>query len=171
MEFVPNPNQRRITIHKCDRKKNYSKIDVAANRKAMATLGYSAYMMYMLFCMNATDFNMILSMVAVCNETSLTRNVYYESFNKLVEKGYLVLRPNTKCLFDFYEDPSLACAKNPERGKASPQIRESVSQKQVENILNIENSARGITDVSPTGEEENQMIQIAVHKSRVFADI
>lgn len=171
MEFVPNPNQRRITIHKCDRKKNYTKIDVAANKKAMSTLGYSAYMMYMLFCMNATDFNVILSKAAVCNETSLTKNVYYAAFDKLVEAGYLVLRPNRKCLFDFYEDPSLACVQNPERGKVPPQIRESVSQKQVENILNIENSARGITDVSPTGEEEKRMIQIATHKSRVFADI
>lgn len=72
MAYNTRPNQRKVTIHKCDGKKNYSKIDRTANKKAMSKLGYSAYMLYMLFCMNATDFEMILSKAAICSETSLT---------------------------------------------------------------------------------------------------
>ena len=53
MTFITSPNQRKVTIHKCDGKKNYSKIDRTANKKAMSKLGYSAYMLYMLFCIRS----------------------------------------------------------------------------------------------------------------------
>ena len=128
MELNTYPNQRRITIHKCDGKKNYSKIDREANLRAMSTLGYSAYMLYMRLCMNATDFKMILSKEIVCSETSLTKNPYYAGFDKLVDKGYLVRKPGFKCLFDFYEDPSLAGSR-PEKGKVRPQKQEVCPQK------------------------------------------
>ena len=148
------PNQRRVTIHKCDRKKNYSKLDLDANRTAMGKLGYSAYMLYMYFCMNATGFKAFPSRVAICAETSISKNVYYSAFDKLVAEGYIVPKPGTQCLFDFYEDPSLAEGINPETGKSPTPNQESMSPKQVENILNnIENIARGGATAHPTGDE------------------
>lgn len=171
MELTTYPNQRQIAIHKCDGKKKYSKIDIAANLKAMNTLGYSAYMMYMRLCMNATGFKMILSKAIVCDETSLTKNTYYAAFAKLEEKGYLVQRPNTECLFDFYEDPDLASGR-PETGKVRTEKRESESLKQAENIKEyIENTARGGAGALPAGDGKEEQLIIAVNKKHVFADI
>jgi len=171
MEHTTYPNQRQITIHKCDEPKGYSKIDVAANKLAMSSLNYSAYMLYMLLCMNATGFTMSLSKAAICNETSLTKNPYYAGFNTLVEAGYLVQRPGSKCLFDFYEDPSLACP-CPEKGKTHTGKREIPSPKQAENIKKYKNNkARGGADALPSGDEnQNESNTVAIQR-RVFADI
>ena len=167
MELTTYPNQRQIAIHKCDGKKKYSKIDIAANLKAMNTLGYSAYMMYMRLCMNATGFKMILSKAIVCDETSLTKNTYYAAFAKLEEKGYLVQRPNTKCLYDFYEDPDLGNA-HPKNGEVRTGKQKSKAPKQVENIKNnIENKARGSADALPPGEKDKEKLN-KIH--RVFRD-
>lgn len=172
MTFITNPNQRKVTIHKCDRKKNYSKIDRKANKKAMSKLGYSAYMLYMLFCMNATDFEMILSKAAICSETSLTKSVYYDAFYKLVNEGYLVSRHNSKCLYDFYEDPSLAPVNNPETSKACPKNQESVSQNQVENIMKYRNTARGSATALSTGDENRTPPATTTHrKRRLFVEM
>ena len=172
MELTTYPNQRQIAIHKCDGKQNYSKIDRAANLRAMSTLGYSAYMLYMRLCMNATDFKMILSKAAICDETSLTKNVYYAAFKKLEEQGYLVKKPNTECLFDFYEDPSLAATASPKSGKSPTQNRESTSLKRVENILNnIENTAGEVAIASSPGDENKKASTPINNKKRIFADI
>lgn len=172
MTFITSPNQRKVTIHKCDGKKNYSKIDRTANKKAMSKLGYSAYMLYMLFCMNATDFEMILSKAAICSETNLTKNVYYEAFYKLVDEGYLISRHNSKCLYDFYEDPSLATVNNPETGKACPQKRESTSPNQVENIKKYGNIARGGAIALPTGDENGTSTATTGPRTRrLFVDM
>lgn len=142
-EFITSPNQRRVSIHKCDQASGYTKIDRAVNRAAMKALSYSAYMLYMIFCTNATGFEMILSPVAIMAETGLSRNTYYDAFNELVDKGYLVSKPGTKCLFDFYEDPGqveIARATVLKNGKARPQKQDKVYQKTAENILNIKNT-------------------------------
>ena len=171
MEHTTYPNQRQITIHKCDEPKGYSKIDVAANKLAMSSLNYSAYMLYMLLCMNATGFTMSLSKAAICNETSLTKNPYYAGFNTLVEAGYLVQRPRSKCLFDFYEDPSLACP-CPEKGKTHTGKRESPSLKRAENIkIYRKTEARGGANALPSGEENNNERNIVNYNEHVFADI
>ena len=124
MEFMTSPNQRRITIHKADKQKGYTKIDTQACKRAMATLGYSAFMLYMYFCMNATNFQLILSAAALCAETNLKRNTYYVAFKELVDTGYLVCKPGTECLFDFYEDPALRKGK-----KASDKKRTGSTEK------------------------------------------
>ena len=166
------PNQRRVTIHKCESKRNYSKIDIQASKNAMRTLGYSAYMLYMYFCMNATSFQVNCSRVAICNETGLSKNVYYNAFEKLVVEGFLVRKPGTQCLFDFYESPILACISNPESGKARPQNRENSSPKQVENIKNnIENIARGSAQARSTGENKTPIKSFDRTKKRLRIDM
>lgn len=144
MEFMMSPNQRRITIHKADKQKGYTKLDTQACKRAMATLGYSAFMLYMYFCLNATNFQLVLSASALCAETNLTRNTYYAAFKELIDKGYLVCKPGTECLFDFYEDPVLHRGK-----KASDKKRTDCTEKQDmpyrktgENILNTKNRGR-----------------------------
>lgn len=172
MTFITSPNQRKITIHKCDPKKNYSKIATEANKAAMRDLGYSAYMLYMYLCMNASNFNFILSKVAACADTGLSKNVYYTAFHKLIDKGYLVPKPNTQCLFDFYESPDLMSLR-PKTGKKATQTRESTVQKQVENIKkNIENNVRGDAIAPPPDEENETKKSIAGRtRKRLFADM
>ena len=113
----------------------YTKLNIASNRTAMEQLGYSAYMLYMYFCINATGFNLILSKVALCSETKLSANTYYAAFNELVEKGYLVRKPGTQCLYNFYEDPARAGA-IPKNRTTRIEKQESRPQKAVENIKN-----------------------------------
>lgn len=171
MTFITSPNQRKVTIHKCDRKKNYSKLDVEANKTAMRKLGYSAYMLYMYFCMNATAFDLILSKAALCAETSLTKNVYYSSFEKLVAEGYLVRKEGTQCLFDFYEDPSANTA-DPKTGSEYTQKRESPHQKQVENTKKYRNTTRGDASALPPGDENRTSTASGTHgKRRLFVDM
>ena len=148
MEFITNPNQRRICIFKVESETGYTKLNVASNRTAMAQLGYSAYMLYMYFCINATGFNLILSKVALCSETKLSANMYYAAFNELVEKGYLVRKPGTQCLYNFYEDPNRAGA-IPKNRTTRIEKQESRPQKAVENIKNIKNTANGNAEASP----------------------
>lgn len=139
-EFITSPNQRRVSIHKCDQPSGYTKIDRTVNRAAMKALSYSAYMLYMIFCTNATGFEMILSPVAIMAETGFSRNTYYDAFNELVDKGYLVCKPGTKCLFDFYEDPKrerVVETTIPKKGKAHAKKQDKAYQKTEENILNI----------------------------------
>lgn len=113
-EFITNPNQRRVKIHKMDAANGYTKIDIQRNKQAMADLGYSAYMLYMYFCLNATDFDVIVSKVSICDETGLKETTYHEAFKKLVDKGYMVLKPGKKTLYDFYESPEYAQKKKRE---------------------------------------------------------
>ena len=173
MNIETYPNQRRVTIHKCETRKNYSKVDIQANKNAMRVLGYSAYMLYMYFCMNATAFQVICSKVAICNETGLSKNVYYNAFEKLVDNGYLVCKEGTKCLFDFYESPKPTRAQTPESGKPHPPISEHASQKQVENIYNIENNiARKCAKThSPGVKDTGSITSSGRTKKRLFIDI
>ena len=125
----------------------------------------------MRLCMNATDVKMVLSKVAVCDETSLTKNTYYAAFAKLVEKGYLVQRPNTKCLYDFYEDPDLGNA-HPKNGEVRTGKQKSEDPKRVENIKKYGNiEARGGADALLPGDKNKKMYDTVDNKKRVFADI
>lgn len=104
--FTSVPNQRNITIHKINSKpKQYSVVNLKANKKAMKELSYSAYMLYMYFCINANDFSFWLSMKYVCKNTGFSRSTYYSAMRELQEKGYLY--PEEKTFLEFYEDPNL----------------------------------------------------------------
>lgn len=181
MTFLTSPNQRRITVHKADKQKGYTKIDPQACKSAMARLGYSAFMLYMYFCLNATNFQLVLSMVTLCAETGLKRNTYYAAFKELVDKGYLVCKPGTECLFDFYEDPA---QREELKGAAKKQTNTTEKQdipyrKTGENILKTKN--RGRADALTT-ENGNSTAGTDVRRalpgnmergyaSRVFVDI
>jgi hypothetical protein len=181
MEFITSPNQRRITVHKADKQKGYTKIDPQACKRAMATLGYSAFMLYMYFCLNVTNFQLILSTAALCAETSLTRNTYYAAFNELVNKGYLVCKPGTECLFDFYEDPALRKgAKVPAKKQTeSTQKQDTPYRKTGENILNTKKRGRADALTTETGNSAaGTDVRRALpgnmereYASRVFVDI
>ena len=172
MNFIPNPNQRRVTIHKCDGKKNYSKIDREANFEAMRKLGYSAYMLYMIFCLNATGFKMYPSKAHICAETKLSKNVYYDAFSKLIDEGYLVRKGDSNCIFDFFEAPSLPEKTVPEKGKTYTSNGENMSPKQVENIKKYKNkTAGGGHDVPSPDRKNSDSTGLSVKKRRVFADI
>ena len=178
MTFLTSPNQRRITVHK---QKGYTKIDPQACKSAMARLGYSAFMLYMYFCLNATNFQLVLSMVTLCAETGLKRNTYYAAFKELMDKGYLVCKPGTECLFDFYEDPALRKGDQEAAKKqtGSTQKQDTTYQKPGENTMKTK--FRGRADALTT-ENGNSTAGTDVRRalpgnmerdyaSHVFADI
>lgn len=131
-EFITNPKQRQITIHKAKVKKGYNKVNIAANKAALASLQSSAYKLYMYFNMNAENFRFIPSAAAIQADTGLSPNTYYAAFRSLKDLGYLVQRPEYKTLFDFYEQPVLQ-----NLVEQPAQNCESTSQKTAENILYI----------------------------------
>lgn len=104
--YIPVPNQKNITIHKIrSNNKEYSVVNLKANKNAIKDLSYSAYMLYMYFCINADLYSFWLSMKCVCNNTALTRSTYYSALKELEEKGYLYAEDKT--FLEFYEDTSL----------------------------------------------------------------
>ena len=122
--------------------------------------------------MNATGFQVNCSRVAICNETGLSKNVYYNAFEKLVVEGFLVRKPGTQCLFDFFESPALAYTSNPESGKSCTPSREKPSPNQGENIKNnIENIARGSAQARSTGENKTPIKSFGRTKKRLRIDM
>ena len=149
MEFITSPNQRQVIIQKVDQPSGYTKIDTRSLKEALGKLSYSAFMLYMYFCANATGFRMILSPQVICRETAFTRNTYYDAFRELVQKEYLVAKPGSQTHFVFYETPSLRGEREdnpknrtvrPENGKAHTEKQESMYQKTSENIKNTQNT-------------------------------
>ena len=175
MEYSPVPNQRRVTIHKVDQPQFYTKIDPASCKQAMGSLHYSAFKLYMYFCLNATNFVLFPTPSVFCDEISLPRNTYYAAFDELREKGYLVSVPGKPCLFDFYENPCLHSANttSPKTRTQRTRKQESPYQKPAENTYKTMNQGHAVAmpldndtcTASPTRNEEPLQI---TPPSRIF---
>ena len=108
---------------------------------------------------------MILSAQKLLSDTGLSRTTYYEAFNELVEKGFLVCKPGMKCIFDFYEKPDLQSGASPEKQKVCSGNQKSTCRKAVENILNIKNKGnRGSVEILPAISTENKMESYALEE-------
>lgn len=70
---------------------------------AVKDLEPHAFVLYLYLASNKYDFNLELSQVAVENATGLAKSTYYKSFNKLVEKGYLI--ETSPHHYNFYDKP------------------------------------------------------------------
>lgn len=141
-DFESVAKQRHITIHKSPLKTGaFMTLDLEANTKAMKELSFSAYMLYIYFCINADKYEFWLSKALTCEKTDMSKNTYYSAFNELKSKGYLV--PNkSKTFFDFYDTPNNL--NRPKNKNAPPQNWDKVSQKEAEKIykqINTENIA------------------------------
>ena len=94
MDFVTNPNQRRITYRKIAEKTGYTKININAARQAMNNLSYSAFMLYSYMALNANNYEEWFSPALLVQRTY---------FTELLEKGYLIQDEKWKRHYTFYE--------------------------------------------------------------------
>ena len=103
MDFVTNPNQRRITYRKFAEKTGYTKININAAHQAMNNLSYSAFMLYSYMALNANNYEEWFSPALLVQRTYFTESTYRKAFSELLEKGYLIQDEKWKRHYTFYE--------------------------------------------------------------------
>ena len=87
MDFITNPNQRRITYRKIAGTTGYTKININAARQAMSTLSYSAFMLYCYMALNADNYEEWFSPAILIQRTNLTESTYRKAFSELLDSG------------------------------------------------------------------------------------
>lgn len=146
MDFITNPNQRRITYRKIAGTTGYTKIDINAARQAMSTLSYSAFMLYSYMALNADNYEEWFSTAILIQRTNLTESTYRKAFSELLDKGYLIQDESWKNHYIFYEgginntgaEQSLSKENSKGKPESIPQIsKHSVLKNNTENIVNI----------------------------------
>ena len=108
--FNSNPNQRSITVHKevtnNDKQENYyTKINLIALKNAMKELSPKAFELWIYLSKNKDNHFMWLSKVDFLSWSNIKSTSYYEAFNELKNKKYLVLKEDSSNQYDFYEMP------------------------------------------------------------------
>ena len=100
------PNQKVIEIHKVHAKGGRI-LDIPTNRQAQKELSAQAYVLYMHFMLNLPGYQEALSVKYITDTTSLSERGYYKAVNELIEKKYLVPKPNKEYseFYHFYESP------------------------------------------------------------------
>lgn len=102
-----NPNQRNITIHKkpANGLDLYTVIDLKAMNGAMQNLTKPvSFKLYMYLASNKNNYNFNLSSSDFFQQAGCSKSAYTSAFNELVEKKYLILKPNTKTVYHFYDE-------------------------------------------------------------------
>lgn len=101
------PNQKVIEIHKVHGKGNRI-LDVPTNRQAQKELSPQAYVLYMHFVLSLPNYKEALSLEYITQTTSLSKRGYYNAVEELIEKKYLIKKPNKEYsdFYCFYENPS-----------------------------------------------------------------
>lgn len=108
------PNQRMIHVHREHATHDFLGIKNENWQAAARDLGETALALYMYLASNRNDYEFALSQVAVKNAIGMKKSTYYDQFNKLVAKGYLVnTHGNT---FEFFEVPQSATGNGTESG-------------------------------------------------------
>lgn len=97
------PNQRVVTIHREQAKKNFLGIQNENWQAAARDLGAQALLLYLYLAANADNFQLALSPAAIQNAVGMPPSTYRDQFKKLVEKGYLVEQNGNR--YDFFEIP------------------------------------------------------------------
>ena len=92
------PNQKVIEIHKVNDKRGKI-LDIQTNREAQKNLSPQTYVLYMHFVLNLPGYKEALSLEHILNTTSISERGYYKAVKELVDKQYLVRKPNN----DFSE--------------------------------------------------------------------
>lgn len=108
--YNSNPNQRSITVHKAvtnnERIENYyAKINLNALHNAMSTLSAKAFELWIYMSKNQDNHFFWLSKTDFLNWSTFRESAYYEAFNELKRRGYLVEKKGSNNKFDFYEIP------------------------------------------------------------------
>ena len=100
------PNQKVIEIHKVHDKGGRI-LDIPTNRQAQKELSAQTYVLYMHFVLNLPEYKEALSLKHILETTSLSERGYYKAVNELIDKQYLVRKPNKEYaeFYYFYEKP------------------------------------------------------------------
>lgn len=106
------PNQRLVAIHRERAACDFLGIKNSNWQAAARDLGAQALMLYLYFASNANGFMLALSPAAIRQAVGMPASTYRDQFIKLLDKGYLVQRGESKT-YDFYETPQRATHTTP----------------------------------------------------------
>ena len=104
MPTVTYPNQRLIKIHRESAKTDFLGIKNENWQAASRDLGAHALQLYLYLASNANNYTLALSPAAVRQAIGMARSTYHDQFNKLIDRGYLVLSHGNT--YEFYEAPN-----------------------------------------------------------------
>ena len=121
------PNQKVIEIHKVNEKKGKI-LDIPTNRIAQKELSAQAYVLYMHFVLNLPGYKEALSLEHIFKTTSISERGYYKAVKELIEKHYLVRKPNKDFseFYHFYEQPKSPTSNSDEVGFASDSSQDEI---------------------------------------------
>ena len=97
------PNQRMVTVHREEVKRDFLGIKNSNWQSASRDLGAQAFNLYIYFAANANGYSFALSPAAVRQTIGMPNSTYRDQLLKLIDKGYLVQSGSNR--FDFYEVP------------------------------------------------------------------
>jgi hypothetical protein len=155
------PNQRVVHIHKKKGSPDQPFLQIRNDewQRAARELTGAAFKLYIYLAANADGFDLALSKEDVMNCTGIKSDAYYDSFNLLVTKGYLVkVQGNIYNFYTYLEKPEEVIWKNqidplekPET--ASGKTRNPIwkNQGEIHNIHNIYKTHMCNDDISPEG--------------------
>lgn len=106
MAQITYPNQRMVKIHREPAKSDFLGIKNANWQAAARDLGPHGLRLYLYLASNANNFTLALSPAAARAAVGIPRSTYFDYFQIMLNKGYLV--PATGNTFDFYEVPQSA---------------------------------------------------------------
>ena len=87
--MVTYPNQKVITVHKQECKKDFLQINNTAWQAACEVLTYSAFKLFLYMADNKDGYSFALSYEAVNDVLPMNRNTYDKAIKELRECGYL----------------------------------------------------------------------------------
>lgn len=109
------PNQRIVKIEPRiirDSKHLFATINIDALSYAVTELNGSALKLWLYLNKNQENFKCELSQKA-CQQWGIKKDSYYNGFEELVKKGFLVQEVNGSNIYRFYENPTLANSEKP----------------------------------------------------------
>ena len=112
--ILSSPNQKIVVTKKTlsDADHTYSRANIEATLLAASVLSDNAFKLYVRMNLHQNDFTYALSPVAIEAAIGMSEGKYRSAVKELIRKGYLVLSPEMKNLFVFYEHPQKDCAES-----------------------------------------------------------
>ena len=110
MEYISNPNQKKINIPKsgqaiCDDKHIYLKAQKAAMFEAMKKLTPVNFQVWLYLASQKKDTDFFFSPAAITKETGIKKSSLQQGIRVLIEEKYLIQRKDGSNIYDFYEIP------------------------------------------------------------------
>ena len=169
MTLILYPNQRRVTVHKPRRGKAFARVEPKACLKAMSTLRYSTFMLYLYLCLNREDYQISLSAEILRQHLGMSRNTYHRAFQELEAYGYLAVQDGEKHLYDFYDEPLKLDKKSSKRETPPPQKGDAPTPDWAQRTIKTENTQKTPPAAQPEGFPAEDVTEAAA--AEIFVDI